>query len=118
MGSGRGAPRATAPRRSAPTRRPCLRPRPLPARGGRAAGPAARAVRALVGAEGAGVVLMEEGGGRGTTRLEGGEGAPDAMIIRLERFGVPPEELVEPAVLDADSDVPMGVVPVRVDGAV
>jgi diguanylate cyclase (GGDEF)-like protein len=72
----------------------------------------------LVRADRAGVVLVDENGGLASPQLNGSGIDPIALMARLDTLAVPPHELLEGAVLGGDSEVPMGVVPVAVDGKV
>jgi diguanylate cyclase len=78
----------------------------------------APAVRTLVRADRAGVVLLDEQGAMGPPLLDGAGSDASALIARIESLPLPPHLLSEGTVVEGDADVPMGVLPVSVDGKV
>ena len=75
-------------------------------------------MRALVRADRAGVVLVDENGAMAAPQLDGSGIDPAALVARIDTLAVPPHQLIEGVVLGGDSEVPMGVMPVPVDGKV
>ena len=61
---------------------------------------------------------MDAEGTLGLPQLDGDGGDPVAMLARLDTLSTRPADLIEGVVVGGDPDVPMAVLPIRVDGPV
>jgi diguanylate cyclase (GGDEF)-like protein len=71
-----------------------------------------------VEADRAGVILLDDDGILSAPQFDGEGGETAALLARLDTLPAPVHQLTDGAVVGGDPDVPMGAVPVHVDGAV